>query len=79
MNFELCLKKARVSSVQQNRALKSRVKGRNIVECHMIKSGCTPCCMLMQVVGSCCAKVETGQNLSQQLKQHFFCSVITEG
>ena len=32
-----------------------------------VASVCTPCCMLMQVVGSCCAKVETGQTLSQQL------------
>ena len=32
-----------------------------------VASVCTPCCMLMQVVGSCCAKVETGQTLNQQL------------
>jgi len=32
-----------------------------------VKSVCTPCCMLLRVVGSCCAKMETGQTLSQQL------------
>ena len=25
---------------------------------------CTPCCMLLRVVGSCCAKFETGQTFS---------------
>ena len=26
-----------------------------------VASCCTPCCMLLRVVGSCCAKFETGQ------------------
>ena len=29
-----------------------------------VASVCTPCCMLWHVVGSCCAKFETGQTLS---------------
>ena len=29
-----------------------------------VASGCTPYCMLLRVVGSCCAKFETGQTLS---------------
>ena len=30
-------------------------------------SVCTPCCMMLRVVGSCCAKLETGQTFDQQL------------
>ena len=29
-----------------------------------VASGCTPYCMLLRVVGSCCAKFETGQTFS---------------
>ena len=29
-----------------------------------VASVCTPCCMLLRVVGSCCAKFETGQTFS---------------
>ena len=29
--------------------------------CLHVASVCTPCCMLLRVVGSCCAKFETGQ------------------
>ena len=29
-----------------------------------VASVCTPCCMLLRVVGSCCAKLETGQTFS---------------
>ena len=35
----------------------------NFQRCWMldVASVCTPCCMLLRVVGSCCAKFETGQ------------------
>ena len=29
-----------------------------------VASVCTPCCMLLSVVGSCCAKFETGQTFN---------------
>ena len=29
-----------------------------------VESVCTPCCTLLRVVGSCCAKFETGQTFS---------------
>ena len=66
MNFELCLKG---SSLECSTKPSSKAPCKRTQHCWMshVKSGCTPCCMLMQVVGSCCAKVETGQNLSQQL------------
>ena len=35
----------------------------NIVECYNVVSVCTPCCMLLHVIGSCRAKFETGQTL----------------
>ena len=28
---------------------------------------CTPCCMLLSVVGSCCAKFETGQTFNTKI------------
>ena len=31
-----------------------------------VASVCTPCCMLLRVVGSCCAKFETGQTFQLQ-------------
>ena len=30
-----------------------------------VASVCTPCCMLLRVVGSCCSKFETGQSFEQ--------------
>ena len=41
----------------------------NSRHCWMLQvaSVCTPCCMLLRVAGSCCAKFETGQTFSQQL------------
>ena len=40
-------------------SLKPRQNGRNIVGCYMlwVVSVCTPCCMLLRVVETCCAKV----------------------
>ena len=35
----------------------------NIVGMLHVASVCTPCCMLLHVVGSCCTKFETGQQL----------------
>ena len=66
MNFELCLKG---SSLECSTKPSSKAPCKRTQHCWMsyVKSGCTPCCMVMQVVGSCCAKVETGQTLSQQL------------
>ena len=39
------------------------VLANNFQHCWMlhVASVCTPCCMLLRVVGSCCAKFETGQ------------------
>ena len=38
----------------------------NCQHCWMlhVESVCTPCCMLLSVVGSCCAKFDTGQKFS---------------
>ena len=36
------------------------------------------CYMFLRVVGSCCAKVESGQTFGPANSQHFFCSVIVE-
>ena len=36
-------------------------KGRNIVGYYFFASVCTPCCSLLHAVGSCCAKIITGQ------------------
>ena len=34
-----------------------------------VTSVCTPCCMLLHVVGSCCAKFETGQATCKRTQQ----------
>ena len=36
----------------------------NILGCYMLRPVCTPCCMLLRVVGKCCAKFKTGQTLN---------------
>ena len=66
MNFELCLKGL---SLECPTKPSSKAPCKRTQHCWMshVKSVCTPCCMLMQVVGSCCEKVETDQTLSQQL------------
>ena len=40
--------------------VKPRANGRNIVGCDMLHPCCIPCGMLLRVVGSFCAKFETG-------------------
>ena len=42
------------------------VLANNFQHCWMlhVASVCTPCCMLLRVVGSCCTKFETGQTFS---------------
>ena len=49
--------------------IKQHTNGRNVVgqqlqrllDVHAAASVCTPCCMLLRIVGSCYAKFETGQ------------------
>ena len=49
-----------------------RANNRNIVTC------CVRLNTLLHVVGSCCAKFNTGQTFGANYSQHFFCSVIAE-
>ena len=51
------------SPVQSNAALLAN----NSQHCWMLRvpSVCTPCCMLLRVVGSCCSKFETGQSFER--------------
>ena len=43
-----------------------------------VTSLCIPCCRLLRVVGSCCARFETGQTFELSTPSFFFCSVIAE-
>ena len=53
---------SRLSPVQTD----ARLLANNSQHCWMlhVASFCSPCCMLLGVVGSCCSKFETGQTFS---------------